>query len=143
VKKLVLLGITIVTMLSMLLVGCQSGPPKPPVSKLLDLDELVTENMTLDQVYELLKPELKQTSTLYQATSLELSASGAWEVKSKPYGYAEGEIGDYQVLFFTPDKSSEDYYLIFFKDYMVIDKDWFVPKLAAVFKAILEGLYKQ
>jgi hypothetical protein len=141
VKKLVLLGITIVTMLSMLLVGCQSGPPKPPVSKLLDLDELVAENMTLDQVYDLLKPELEQNSTLYQATNLELTATGSWNVTSKQSGYDEGEVGPYQVLFFTPDKSGEDYYLVFFKENAVIGKAWFVPKTAAVFKAILKGLY--
>jgi hypothetical protein len=142
VKKLVLLGITIVIMLSMLLVGCQSGPPKPPVSKLLDLDELVTENMTLDKVYDLLKPELAETSTLYQATSLELTEAGNWKVTSKQNGYAEGEVGPFQVLFFTPDKSSEDYYLVFFKENAVIGKAWFIPKTAAVFKAILQGIVK-
>jgi hypothetical protein len=142
-KKLILLGIAIVTMLSILLGGCQSGPPKPPVGKLTDLDKLVTENMTLNQVHELLKPELKENSTLYQATGLEVTAAGAWKVTSEQYGYPEGEIGPYQVLFFTPDKSGEDYYLIFFKDYVVIGKDWFAPKLAAVFKSILQGLYNQ
>jgi len=141
-KKLMLLAIAIVTMLSTLLVGCQSGPPKPPVSKLVDLAELVTENMTLDQVYELLKPELKQTSILYQATSLELTAAGNWKLTSLQAGYAEGEVGPYQVLFFTPEESGENYYLVFFKENVVIGKDWFTPKLAAVFKGILRGANK-
>ena len=136
-KKLMVLGVAIITVLSMLLVGCESGPPKPPVSKLLDLDELVATDMTLDEVYALVKPELKNTSTLYQAAGLELTATGSWKVTSLEKGET---VGDYQVLFFPPAKSGEDYLLVFFKENVVIGKAWFLSKAAAVMKAVLQGI---
>jgi len=137
-KKLLTSGIVIVTILSLLLGGC-SGTPKAPVGKLLDLDELVTENMTVDQVYVLLKPALKETSVLYQAESIKLTAKGNWIVNSKPGGFAAGEVGAYQVLFFTPTKAGSNYYLVFFKDNAVMAKVWFASQNAFYIENELQG----
>jgi hypothetical protein len=137
-KKLLISGIVIVTILSLLLGGC-SGTPKAPVSNLVNLDKLVTENMTVDQVYALLKPALKETSTLYQAQSIELTTKGNWILTSKQGGFAAGEVGPYQVLFFTPTKAGSNYYLVFFKDNAVMDKVWFASQHAFLIKNILEG----
>ena len=137
-KKLLVSGIVIVTILSLLLSGC-SSTPKAPVGKLLDLDELVTENMTVDQVNALLKPALKETSTLYQAESIELTAKGNWIVDSKKGGFAAGEEGPYQVLFFTPAKAGTEYYLVFFKDNAVMAKVWFSAQYAPMIEKTLKG----
>jgi hypothetical protein len=137
-KKLLVPGIVIVTILSLLLSGC-SGTPKAPVGKLLDLDKLVTENMTVDQVNALLKPALKQTGTLYQAESIELTAKGNWIVDSKSGGFAAGEEGPYQVLFFTPVKVGTEYYLVFFKDNAVMAKVWFSAQYAPMIEKTLKG----
>ena len=135
-KKLLVPGIVIVIILSLLLSGC-SSTPKAPVGKLLDLDELVTENMTVDQVNALLKPALKETSTLYQAESIELTAKGNWIVDSKSGGFAAGEEGPYQVLFFIPAKAGTEYYLVFFKDNAVMDKVWFSAQYAPMIEKTL------
>jgi hypothetical protein len=137
-KKLLVLGIVIITILTLLLSGC-SGTPKAPVGKLLDLDELVTEHMTLDQVYALLKPELKDTSVLYQAQNIELTENGNWKVVSKQDGFAAGEEGPYQVLFFTPAKAGADYFLVFFQNKAVMAKVWFASQHAVLIKNILLG----
>jgi len=139
-KKLLILTIAITTMFSLLMVGCgSSGPPKPPVSKLIDLDELVTDNMTLDQVYALMKPVLKGTSTLYQATKVALTDAG-WTVGSKEGGFAATEVGTYQVLFFKPAETGDEYYMVFFKDNAVMGKSWFTYQNAYFMEQILKGI---
>lgn len=137
--KKIALGIGIVAILSLLLTGCE-GTPKAPVGKLLDLDKLVTENMSVEQVYALCKPDLKQTSTLYQAENIEMTSAGNWKFYTKEGGYEEGETGVYQVLFFTPTKSGDNYYLVLFKDNAVTDKVWFSSQSATVIEKILKGI---
>jgi hypothetical protein len=130
--------IAIVLVLTML-VGC-SGTPKPPVGNLEDLDELVMLNMTLDQVYALMKPELRQTATLYQAESITQNpANGNWIVSNKPGGFAAGEIGPYQGLWFTPTKAGSEYYMIVFKDDVVTGKAFFAPTNAFYVEQYLKG----
>lgn len=132
-KKLILLGITIVTMLSTLVVGCN----KPPVNNLNALDEFVTINMTLDQVYDLLKPELKQRSILYKSGLIELTASGNWKV----WPYDEEKTSPvYNVLFFTPLRVTEDYYMVFFEDNIVVGKGYYQESFARVIQAMLQGI---
>jgi hypothetical protein len=137
-KKLLMLVVAIVMMLSLFPVGCSGGTPKPPVSKLIDLDKLVTDNMTLDEVYVLLKPELKQTGTLYQAEIIENTAGG-WKIDTKDGGYAEGEEGPYQALFFKPVKSGAQSYMVVFRAKAVVGKAWFSGTNAFYIEKYLKG----
>ena len=122
-----------------LLIGCGGGTPKPPVSKLDDFDELVTNNMTLDQVYALMKPDLKQTSVLYQVENIELTAKGNWKIDSKEGGFAATETGAYQALWFTPVKAGDEYYMVAFKNNVVMGKAWFASQNAYYVEQLLKG----
>ena len=137
-KKIWVPIIAIIAVISIILTGCNSTP-EPPVSKLLHLDELVTEGMSISQVDALCKPALRQTGTLYQAESVEFTAKGNWKVTSKEGGFEEGEEGPYQALFFTPTKEGTDYFVVFFKDGKVMDKAWFAQQGAYLIEKILKG----
>ena len=137
-KKLAI-GIIAAALLSTLLVGCSGGTPKPPVKTLVNLDKLVTVNMTVDQVYALMTPALKATSVLYQADSIQQTAKGNWSVSTKQSGYAAGETGPYQALLFTPARAGNEYYIVFFKANVVMAKSWFSPQGGVVIEAILKG----
>jgi hypothetical protein len=140
VKKLMAPSIVITMVFSLLLVACgNSGPPVPPVSKMVDLDKLVANNMTVDQVNALLKPELKSTATLYQATTAQQSADGSWVVTTKKGGFKTGETGPYQVLYFTPSKAGDKYYAVFFKANVVFGKSWFDLSGGAFIEKLLQG----
>jgi hypothetical protein len=136
-KKGIVPLVAIILVLSML-VGC-SGTPKPPVGNLEDLDELVTLNMTLDQVYALMKPSLRQTSTLYQVESIQQTASGNWRINNKEGGFAANEAGSYQALWFTPVKTGDEYYMIAFKGDVVMGKAFFVSTNAYYVEQLLKG----
>ncbi len=139
-KALVLLGTAVLMVLSASLAACSGGTPKPPVKKLLDLDKLVMENMTLDQVNILMTPTLNQTGTLYPATRVEKSAKGNWIVQYKEENVKQGETAPFQVLFFPPSKAVPNkYYAIFLKGNMVIGKSWFDLQGGAVIESDLKG----
>ena len=138
-KKLVAFGVALVVLVSVSLAACTGGTPKAPVKTLVNLDKLVAVNMTLDQVYALIAPSLKLTSVLYQAETIELTDKGNWKVASKEGGYQAGEEGPYQALFFTPAKAGTEYYVVFFKDNIVMAKAWFSPQYGVVIEAMLKG----
>jgi len=141
-KKILALGLTIMLLLTSLLAACQSGTPKAPVSKQLDLDKLVTENMTLSQVNDLMSPALKSTYILYQAETITSSGTGdskSWSVKVPKEGYAAGETGEYQVMFFHPEKSRTEFYTIFFKNNVCIGKAWFSGSYGLLIEQTLKG----
>lgn len=138
-KKLLAPVTAIIVILSILLIGCGSGTPEPPVEKLFDLDELITENMTVDQVYALLAPELEQTSLFYQAESIEQTETGKWKITSKEGGFEEDEVGPYQVLYFPPTEKGTEYYFVFFKENAVMAKVWFNAQAVPLIEKTLQG----
>ncbi len=136
-KKAIALGLTLLLLGTSLLTAC-SGTPKAPVSTQFNLDKLVTENMTLDQVNALMKPSLQSTYVLYQAQSAVLSG-GSWAIKVPEGGFAAGVKGDYQVIFFNPEKSKSEYYAIFFKANVCIGKAWFDSRSGPLMEKVLKG----
>lgn len=137
-RKALALGTTILVVVSALLVAC-GGTPKPPVSNLINLDKLVTDNMTIDQVDALMTTKLKATSMLYQAQSVVQTTDGNWEVASKDGGFAPGETGAYQVILFAPAKGEDKYYAIFFKANVVMGKSWFDARGGVIIEKLLTG----
>lgn len=137
--KKVAIGAAVVVFLSLVLTGCTGGTPKPPVKTLTNLDKLVEINMTTDQVYALMTTALKSTSVLYQADVIQQTDKGNWKVSTKDGGYKTGEQGAYQALFFTPAKSGDQYYVVFFKSNIVMAKVWFSPQGGVIIEALLKG----
>ena len=138
-KKFMGLGVALFVIFAMVLAGCSSGTPTPPVKTLINLDKLVAINMTLDQVNAIMTPALKSTSILYQADVIQQTNTGSWQVSTKQDGYAAGEQGAYQALFFTPTRAGDEYYIVFFKGNIVMAKAWFSPQNAVIIEALLKG----
>jgi hypothetical protein len=138
-RKFVALKVALFVLFAVVMAGCSSGTPTPPVNTLVKLDKLVAISMTQDQVNALMTPTLKSTSVLYQADVIQQAANGNWAVSAKQGGYAAGEQGAYQALFFTPTRAGDEYYAVFFKGNIVMAKAWFSPQNAVVIEALLKG----
>ncbi len=120
------------------LVSC-GGTPLPPVDTAKDLTELIKKEMTLNQVYDLMSIELRDTTTLYKAQSIAQKADGNWVFTPKEGGFAEDEEVPFHVLVFTPDPVGADYYMVFFENESVIEDDWFIYSFAVIITRTLEG----
>jgi len=138
-KSKMLMGIVAVALMCVTLVGCIGGTPTPPVSKVEHVAELVVEDMTLDDVYDLMTTELKSTTVLYPAQSLELRLSGNWKVAGKEGGFEEGEEAPFQVLMLVPQVADKDYYIVFFEGENVIGNNWFDVVGAGFIEDLLTG----
>jgi hypothetical protein len=136
-RRVLIPVVVLLTVLSILLAGC-GGTPKPPVKNALNLEKLVTNGQSVEQVYALMTPALKDTSVLYQAMNVENTTAG-WVISSKVGGFAAGEPGDFQVLYFGPVKSGGQSFVIFFKANAVIGKTWFSAQSSAIIENILQG----
>jgi hypothetical protein len=136
-KKVLMPFVILLTVLSMLLVGC-GGTPTPPVKSTNNLNKLVTDGQTVEQVYALMSDSLKSTSVLYQATKIEESTSG-WGIVSKDGGFSAGETGAFQVLYFKPAKATAQSFAVFFKANAVIGKAWFSAQNSSFIENILQG----
>jgi len=124
---------------TMLLVAC-SGTPTPPVKKLIDLDKLVTNNMTLDQVRAIMTPQLQITGTIYPATRVELQSDGSWVINYRESDLAAGETPQYKVYLFPPSSAvPNNYFTIFFKNDVVFGKSWFDLQGGIVAESNLKG----
>jgi hypothetical protein len=140
VKKLTGLSVAVMILLGVSLAACRGGgTPKAPISKLVDLDKLVTTGMSITQVSALAKTELIGTSKTYQASTAQQGSDGSWAVTTKQYGYKTGETGPYQVLLFSPSKSTTKYYAVFFKDNSSIGKCWFDSQGGGFLESLLQG----
>ena len=139
-KRKAVPGLLILLVLSSLLVGCVETTPVPPVDTAEDVAKLVVEGMTLDRVYGLTSPQLKDTTILHRAQTVERKKlSGDWEIGAVPGGVPEDSDAPYKVLIFPPDKAGADCYLIFFENESVIGSDWFTPTAADTINDLLEG----
>ncbi len=135
--KMMLVSLALLIM-GLSLGGC-GGTPVPPVDTAKNLAKLIEKEMTLNQVYDLMSIELRDTTTLYPARNIKQKADGNWVFTSKEGGFAEDEKATFHVLVFTPDPVGADYYMVFFENESVIEDDWFIYSSAVIIKKILEG----
>ena len=139
-KRKAVTGLLILLILCPLLAGCIGATPVPPVDTATDIAKLVEEGYTLNQVYGLMSPQLKDTTILHRAQTVERrKLSGAWNVGAVPGGVPEDSDAPYKVLIFPPDNVGADCYLIFFENESVIGSDWFTPTAADTINDLLEG----
>jgi hypothetical protein len=138
-KSKVLIGLLVLLIACLSLTGCKERIPVPPVDRATDIAKLVEEGMTLDQVYGLMNLQLKNSTTLYQAQTIQKQLSGSWKIGSVEGGLTEESEAPYGVLIFTPDVAGEDVYMIFFQNAAVIGSDWFAPNAADSIQNLLEG----
>ena len=73
-------------------------------------------NMTLDQVYALMTPELKSSTIIYPAQNIIHQPDGKWKFEPKEGGSPGDMDAPYQVLVVYPSSSEQGYYMLFFKD---------------------------
>ena len=121
-KILIAIGIAIVIIIIPVIL-CSS--PTEPAEDSIHLELIVEDNMTLDEVYNLMVPELKNAALIYPALDIAEVADGRWEFEAK----ANAEPGDtdapYLVLVVFPQEQAHDdtegFYMLFFKDEKLMD----------------------
>lgn len=137
-KRRITVNLILIMAMCLILVGCTgSGPPTPPVDKEKDLEQLVEQDMTLEQVYALMTTDLKGMTALYPAMEIEQQVGGQWLFIPEQEEVSTTEDSSYHALIVPPAQSGDKYYLVFFKDGSVIGSDWFSSAHAAVIKQIL------
>jgi hypothetical protein len=141
VKKIAIFLVAILAIASLMLAGC--GTPKPPVKSAQDLDKLLQNGQSVQQVYSLMTDSLKNTSTLYQAHTAEQSSDGSWVISAREGGYSASETDTYQVLFFHAEKSGDEALVVFFKSNSEFNKSWFTAQNATLVESTLKGIKAQ
>ena len=141
-KHKAILALTALLVVALAVIGCKESSPRVPAETTADMAKLVHEGMTLDQVYALMSIQLKNTTTLYPAKSIEKELSGSWKLTSVEGGLSTEDEAEYHVLVFTPETAEADYYMVFFHNDAVIGADWFEPSVASKLLELLEGTLK-
>ncbi len=134
-----LLVLLVLFIMCLSLIGCKERIPVPPVDTAQDTAELVEEGMTLDQVYGLMSAQLKDSTRLYQAKTLEQSTSGAWKVASLEGGIPEDIDVLYNVLICPPGTAGGKSYMVFLESEVVIGSAWFTSSAASMIEELLQG----
>jgi len=133
-----LMGLVVVSIMCLSLAGCE-GTPVPPVDTAEDLAQLVENDMTLSQVYDLMSPELKGEAIEYQAIDIEQKADGSWGFTGQEGGITEDTDAPCLAIVFEPEDIAAEYYLIFLKNESVIGGGWFPYQSAVTIQKTLEG----
>ena len=90
-----------------------------------DLELQVSNDMTLDQVYNIMTPDLRNQSIIYPAQNIVRQSDGKWQFTAKEGG-SPGDIdAPFQVLIFIPSPIGDPYYMIFFDNEKVFHHAWF------------------
>ena len=90
-----------------------------------DLELQVNNDMTLDQVYNIMTPELRNQSIIYPAQNIVRQSDGKWQFTAKEGGSPGDTDAPFQVLIFIPSPIGDPYYMIFFDNEKVFHHAWF------------------
>ncbi len=125
-----LLSLGLCFLLIGMLVGCDDSTDITNAENQLadtaeDLELQVNNDMTLDQVYNIMTPELRSQSITYPAQDIVRQSDGKWQFTAKEGG-SPGDIDAlFQVLVFIPSPIGDPYYMIFFDNEKVFHHAWF------------------
>ena len=145
----VLLAIVMLT-----LGACESAPtpapspapaPAPPApapapelaNTLEDLELIIINDMTLDQLYAAITPQLKNSSVIYPAQNIVRQSDGKWQFTAKEGGCPGDLDAQFQMLVFYPSPITEPYYMIFFNNQIIIHDAWFEYEAATSIQKLL------
>ena len=120
----------IILLLSLLLISaCGETTTPQSVPQLADtaedLELQVNNDMTLDQVYNIMTPELRNQSIIYPAQNIFRQSDGKWQFTAKEGGSPRDIDAPFQVLIFIPSPIGDAYYIIFFDNEKVFHHAWF------------------
>lgn len=117
--------------LTVTLAGC-TGTVTPPVDEARHLQELVLNGQTVGEVKGLMTARLQTKLVIYPASEIVKKESGNWHFASKSGGVPGDTDAPYLAMVITPDRSSDDYFVIIFKDGGVMAAEWFTAYYANV-----------
>jgi len=125
-KKLLLILVLLITLT--LSLSCNSTPD--PAGDSVELQRVVQEGMTLNEVYALMTPEFKSRATIiYPALNITQLPDGRWEFTPKEGSYPGDKDAPYQVLIIYSliysQSIAEGCYMLFFKNESLIEDAWF------------------
>jgi len=137
-KKNGVLVVIVVLLMCLLLAGCESIPV-PPVDTADDLAQLIENDMTLTQVYDLMTSQLKDAAIEYPAIDIKQKEDGSWAFTGQEGGIAEDTDAPCLAMIWEPEDITTEYYIIFLKNEVVIGSGWFPYQSAATIQKTLEG----
>jgi hypothetical protein len=89
------------------------------------LDWAVRTNMDIEEVYNLMSPELKKQVMSLPAMAIEEKSEGRWEFAPKDNASPGDTNAPYIVLAVYPDSNEEGFLMLFFKNEKLMDRVWF------------------
>jgi len=81
--------------------------------------------MTLNEVYALMTPELKNRAIIYPALDITLLSDGRWEFTPKEGSEPGDKDGPYQVLIVYSQSKVVGCYMLFFSNEKLMEDAWF------------------
>lgn len=139
VKKLLPLFL-LLSLISLFAVSCGDSTPSL-AEDAIDLEQAVEEGMTLNEVYALMTPELKNRATIYPALNITQLPDGRWEFTPKEGSGPGDKDAPYQVLIIYSLIYSQDVaegrYMLFFKNESLMGDAWFEYEAALDIEKLL------
>jgi len=91
----------------------------------IDLEQAAEEGMTLNEVYALMTPELKNRAIIYPALNITQLSDGRWEFAAKEGSEPGDKDAPYQVLMVYSQPTAEGCYMLFFQNEILMEDAWF------------------
>ena len=112
--------------------------PTPELANTLeDLELIIVNDLTLDQLYAAITPQLKNSSIIYPAQNIVRQSDGKWQFTAKEGGCPGDLDAQFQVIVFHPSPITEPYYIIFFNNQIIIHDAWFEYEAATSIQRLL------
>jgi hypothetical protein len=124
------------SLISLFAVSCGDSTPSL-AEDAIDLEQAVEEGMTLNEVYALMTPGLKNMAVIYPALNISLLSDGRWEFTPKEGSGPGDKDGPYQVLMIYSQPVSEGCYMLFFKNESIMEDAWFEYETALDIEKLL------
>lgn len=121
-RILIIVGVVLVVIVVAAVVGSN---PTEPANDATQLDLVVSNGISLQDVYDLMSPELQNQAMRIPALNIEETAEENWHFVPKE----DADLGDtdapYLVVAVPAEQQSDGFLMLFFQDKQLFDTAWF------------------
>ena len=126
-KAAKLIGIIAGVIIVIVIIAALASPPTSvsPANSAEQLDTLVSNDMILQDVYDLMSSDLQNKATRFPALSIEEISEGNWHFIPKDNAEPGDTDAPYFVLGIPPEQYTDEFFMLFFYNNQLFDKAWF------------------